>query len=705
MAPEQLEGKEADARSDIFALGAVLYEMATGRRAFEGKSQTSVIAAILEREPPPISSLQPMSPPQLDRVVKLCLAKDADERLQSAHDVKLQLEWIRDAGSQAGVPAPVAAHRKHRERIAWATAALLAIGFGLAIVGYIARAPQSGPAIISEISPPANSRFTFGGDAASVPTISPNGRRLALSAVGTDGRQLLWVRPLDSATSEPLSGTEDATFPFWSPDGHDLGFFANRKLNRIDASGGPPLSIADASTGRGGSWGADGTILFTPDTTSPIYRVLYSGGTPQQVTKMNTSRHEVTHRWPQFLPDGKHFLFYAHCNDPQNNATYAASLDGGEPKLIVRGDSNAVYAPPGYLLFVREGTLMGQRFNADRMSLSGDATPLGEHVEVNAIVWRGIFSLSENGILDYAVGTAGGYGIFWYDRSGKQTAQTSSSGDYHDPRISPDGRKLAYTIIAPGTSTWTIVVYDLARGVGARLTFSSSINRGPTWSPDGKSIAFVSNQNGLTHIYQKASDGTGSTLPLVVDNVPESYPSFSSDGRYLVFERLATTSGAHTEIWALPLSGDRKPFPVLQNQEYDVFQPSLSPDSKWLAYTSLESGRREIYVVPFRQGSGKWLVSPDGGYWPRWRRDCKELFYMSTDHKIMSAEISEAGSSVVIGKVAPLFQSSFASSAIGWTYDVSADGREFVVVSQVVQQVSAPLTLVTNWPALLKKSP
>jgi serine/threonine protein kinase len=702
MSPEQLEGQEADARSDIFSFGAVLFEMATGERAFEGKSQTSVIAAILEREPPPISQLQPMSPPALDRAVKICLAKDPDERFQSAHDVKLQLEWIRDAGSQAGIPAPVVKHRKNRERVAWASAALLAVVAALLAYNFIARAPKPAPAVVSEISPPASTNFAFGGDAAGPAVISPDGRRVAFSAIGSDGKQLLWVRPLDSATAQPLEGTDGATFPFWSPDGRSLGFFASGKLNRIDAFGSPPLAIAEASTGRGGSWGSDGTILFTPDTNNAIYRVPVSGGRPQAVTELNASRQEMSHRWPQFLPDGSHFLFYAHCNDPQNDATYAASLDGGEPKLIVHGDSNALYAPPGYLLFVREGTLMAQRFDVGSLRLTGDPMPLAEPAEVNAIVWRGIFSLSQNGILAYGVGSAGLYRMLWYDRSGKQTAETGAPGDYHDPRISPDGRKLAYNMIAPGTSNWTIAVSDLESGVSMRLTFSSSIDRAAAWSPDGKTIAFASNRSGKFHLYQKAADGTGTASPLVVDDALEMSPSWSADGRYLVFERLATAPGSHTEIWALSLSGDRKPFPVVQTQE-DVFQPSLSSDDRWLAYTSLGPGQREIYVVPFNRGGGKWLVSPGGGLYPHWRHDGKELFYLSPDNKIMSAEISESGSGIVVGQVAPMFLANTEGSTVGWTYDVSADGKEFVVVTQGAQPAAAPLTLVTNWPALLKK--
>jgi Tol biopolymer transport system component/predicted Ser/Thr protein kinase len=709
MAPEQMEGKEADARSDIFSFGAVLFEMATGKRAFEGKTTASVIAAILEREPPPISTMQPMSPPALDRTVRICLAKDPDERFQSAHDVKLQLEWIRDAGSQAGIAAPVVARRKNRERLAWSGMALFAIVAMLLAYGFIARAPQPARVIVSEISAPSNANFAFGGNVAGPPAISPDGRRLAFSAIGSDGKQRLWVRPLESATAQPLEGTEDARFPFWSPDGRYLGFFANGKLNRIDASGGPVLAIANASNGRGGAWGADGTILFTPDSISPLYRVSASGGTPQPVTKLNASLHENTHRWPQFLPDGKHFLFYAHGDISQNNGAYAASLDGGEAKLLVRNDSNAVYAPPGYLLFVRQGTLMAQRFDAGSLRFTGEAMPLAEHAGANLALWHGVFAVSENGILAYQVGNPVGENgrLLWFDRSGKQIAETGTFGYFTATSLSPDGSRLAAEIGIPGASGFNIWVFDLARGIPTRLTFSSSIDAAPCWSPDGKTIAFASDRHGKLHLYQKASDGTGTTLPLVEDNAEEDNPSFSSDGRYLLFERLAATPGSHQEIWALPLFGDRKAFPVVQSPQFDVAGPALSPDGKWLAYVSHQSGLEQIYVVPFGKGTGKWEVTNSGGSGatrPRWRRDGRELYFLSLDNKLMSAEISEQGTSLVVGKVAPLFQTnSMYSAHLHWPYDVSTDGKKFVVATQIVQGTSGPLTLVTNWPALLKK--
>jgi len=719
MPPEQAKGKAVDRRADIWAFGCVAYEMLSGKQAFEGESVSETLAGVILKEPD-WNALPSATPLAMRRLLSRCLAKDPKRRLQAIGEARIAIEETL-SGADAQPPlSPLLTEEGKREArggepwrraLPWAFTAIAAIAALIFALGYfrLARAPEPGRAIVSEISSPANASFAFRGNLSGPPVISPDGQRLAFAATGSDRKQRLWVRPLNAATAQPLEGTDGATFPFWSPDGRSLGYFANGKLNRIDASGGPPLAIADAANARGGSWGADGTILFTPDVVSPLYRMPASGGTPQPMTKLNASLQEVTHRWPQFLPDGKHFLFYAHGNVSQNNATYGASLGGGEPTLFVRGESNAVYAPPGYLLFVREGTLMAQRFDTGSLNLKDEAMPLAEHAEADPVVWRGVFAVSENGLLAYQAGNgiAGSRQLLWFDRNGKQIEETGPPGYFATPSLSPDDRNLAVQIGAPGGSGFNIWVFDLARrGIRTRLTFSPGIDSAPSWSPDGKTIAFASNRSGLFHLYQKAAEGTGRTAPLVVDNANESSPSFSSDGRHLIFERFAATPGAagsHYEIWALPLFGDRKAFPVVQNPQFNVSEPALSPDGKWLAYLSHETGLEQIYVVPFGNGAGKWQVSTGGGLWPRWRHDSRELFYLSPDNKIMSVEISEQGASLAIGKVAPLFQAEPLSISYHWPYDVSADGKKFVVATEGVQKTSEPLTLVVNWPALLKK--
>src|ERR1700680_2479201 len=395
MAPEQIEGKETDARSDIFSFGAVLYEMATGKKAFEGRSQASLIAAILEREPPPISTLQPMSPPALDRVVKTCLEKDPDERFQTAHDLKLQLQWIGEGGSQAGVPAPVAAHRKARERVAWVAAAVFLILAGVAAAAYWQLARQPERAVRAYILPPEKSSFRTGGPGVRPVVVSPGGRLLVFSAASSDGVRL-WVRPLDSLIAQPLVGTENATYPFWSGDSRNIGFFQDGKLKRIAVSGGPPQSLCDAPSGRGGTWSRDGVILFAPSTASTIFRVSQAGGATEPVTKLNAARQENSNRWPYFLPDGRHFIFFGRSNDTTQTGNFLGSLDGGEPKLVLKGSSTAaVYAPPSFLLFVRDGTLLAQGLDVAKGQLSGEALPVAERVEMNESTQRASFGASE----------------------------------------------------------------------------------------------------------------------------------------------------------------------------------------------------------------------------------------------------------------------------------------------------------------------
>ncbi len=704
MSPEQAKGRPVDRRADIWAFGCVLFEMLSGKKPFDGETITDVLAAVVRAEPD-WSLLPAATPGVVGNLLRRCLKKDAKQRLQAIGDARIALEEIL---SGTAVPeetsVSIPEQRSRRQYLAWALVAVLAtVAAGLGAWIWLARGAPGAPAVVSQIPPPPNANYVFGGNDVGAPAISPDGKWLAFVAAGSDGKQELWVRPLDATTAQPLAGTDGASYPFWSPDNRSIGFFANGNLDRIDASGGPPLTLAAAGNGRGGTWNQDGTILFAPTSSSPLFRVPASGGAARQVTQLNVSRQESGHRWPQFLPDGKHFLFYGASYAADRSGMYAASLDSSAPTLIVRGNSNAVYVPPGYLLFVRQGTLIAQRFDAASLRLVGQTGPLVEHAEVNSNVYRGVFTVSQNGILAYQAGGSLGQNaeLLWFDRSGKQIGETGEPGALYTPSLSPDDRKLAVRVTAPGAGTVNnIWIYDLAEGIKTRLTFSSANDGVPAWSPDGKTIAFASNRSGELHLYEKAADGTGSTSPLVVDNAREILPSFSSDGRYLIYERFAAQKGSHEEIWAMPLFGGRKPFVVVQNPQFDVGMSALSPDGKWLAYESAESGQREIYVVPFLHGSGKWEVSTGGGTWPRWRHDGKELFYLSPDNKIMSAEISEQSGSLEIGKVAPLFP---VNPVIGGqAYDVSADGKKFVVDTQAAPKTSEPLTLVVNWPSLLK---
>jgi eukaryotic-like serine/threonine-protein kinase len=703
MAPEQLEGKEADARTDLFAFGEVLYEMTTARAAFAGKTKASLIASILSAEPAPISTLQPMTPPALERLVRGCLEKDPDERWQTAHDVKLQLRAIAEGGSQSGLPAPVSARRRFRERLGWAAAgvaALLAVAFAF---GYFQRAPSQAHAIRAYIKPMEKSSFVFAGTASGF-GLSPDGRSLAYVATTPEGKALIWVRPIDSLQAQPLAGTEGAGFPFWSPDSRFIGFFAGGKLKKIEASGGPPLTLCDAPTGRGGAWNREGIILFTPSVSSPLHRVSVAGGAATPITTLDASRNEASHRWPSFLPDGRHFLYVAGSSftprDTPSNSLLVGSLDSKESKLLFHTHANAIYGS-GHILFLRQNTLMAQPFDPKRLELTGDAFPVADPVQEDEGRMHGIFSSSENGALTYAEGVSGqDRQLIWVDRSGKKLGEVPGADAYADPQISPDGKRLAFTLESSGYDIW---VYDIARAVKTRLTFgaasSQQANQAGVWSPDGRQIAYSCARPAKYGLCLRPSDGSGNEEFIHPGNEQPRYPNdWSPDGKVLACYE--AKQGA-LEIWMLPLSGERKPYPFLQSP-FNELGARFSPDGKWVAYTSLESGRPEVYVVPFPGPRGKWQVSTGGGTWPRWRRDGKEIFYLSPDNKIMAAQVRASGSSFEVGAIQPLFETRPYRAFINGSYDVTADGQRFVIAYEAGQPTAA-ITLVVNWTADLKK--
>jgi tRNA A-37 threonylcarbamoyl transferase component Bud32/WD40 repeat protein len=534
MSPEQIEGREADARSDIFAFGLLLYEMATGRRAFEGKTQASVIGAILATEPPPISSLQPLTPPALERLVKTCMAKDANERRQTMHDILLDLKWITEGGSQAGVPAPVIARRKNRERI-WMGAAvvLLVATLGLAaMVILYQRAASDVRPLRAFVLPPEGATFGVSGGSGGPVVISPDGKRLAFVATTSDGKRMLWTRSLESLTAQPLSGTEEAMFPFWSPDSRSLGFFAQNKLKKIDIAGGPPLALCDTSGNpRGGTWGREGVILFTPSTTSPLFRTSASGSPPTQVTKLEADIKVGTHRWPHFLPDGRHFLYVARATGPggtqQSGAEgiYVGSIDGKESKLLVRAISSGAYAS-GNVLFVREGTLMAQAFDPKLLEVTGDAFPVAEQVQFDLAYSLAAFSASENGVLAYHAGGVleNNSKLLWIDRTGKEIGGLGDAAAYYDQRISADGQKVAVSLFDPSARTIDIWIYEVARGLRTRFTFDPSFERFPVWSPDGSRVVFGSTRKGQYDLFVKPASGAG-TEELLLTTGLNLYPT------------------------------------------------------------------------------------------------------------------------------------------------------------------------------------
>lgn len=623
---------------------------------------------------------------------------------------QISLEQTEAAPSQVP-PVPLSAHpSKWNWKHSTTIAALIAIPVAASIfLAMDYRRFPAGPAnaLVSEIPAAPNTDFQFGPAYAVAPTLSPDGRQLVFLAQGPKGPPMLWVRPLDSSEARPLEGTEYAATPFWSPDGKFVAFFAEGKLKKVGVSGGPPVDICGAPNGRGGAWSADGTILFTPTSESSLFRVPAGGGTPTPVTTAEEVPQEEGQRWPQFLPDNRHFLFYAASESPElSGATYVGSLDGGKPRLLLSGATNAMYAPPGYLVFARDGRLMAQRFDAASFQLTGDPVQIANPVKSLPTAWRIMVSASQNGILAY-VGGAGsnGWQLAWFDASGKQMGTIGGTQFFRSPHLSPDGKEFAVAIGDLPAYKLDIWLFNLASGTRRRLTFDENQIFGPLWSPHGTTLAYFSTRNGKYYLEEKPTDGAGPVQPLIEDNSVEDVPdSWSPDGRYIAFTRSDTRGGAASQIWILPLFGDKKPYPFL-NGEYDESEASFSPDGKWLAYVSDESGRGEIYIVPFPKRSGRWQVSTEGGASPHWRRDGKELFYVSPANKLMATQILESRTSLRIVSSRPLFQTTPPESLwAGWRFDVTADGKKFLVVTRSPEHASAqPVTLVANWPALLKQ--
>src|ERR1700674_596296 len=698
IAPEVLQGEEADARSDIFSFGCVLYEMITGRRAFEGKSQLSVFTAILEKDPEPISATQPLAPPMLDCAVRACLAKDPADRFQSAHDVALDLRWIADSS-----PADSSAKTAPLNKSLTAGLAALLIGF-IALAGFAgyrwAKSSEEPVSLHAEIPPPDKFSLDTTGDAGGMPVLSPRGDKLAFVAHSGETKAL-FVRSLNSDSAQQLDGTQNAMHPFWSPDGRYIGFFANGKLAKIPASGGPVSALADAPNARGGSWSANDVIVFAPDFTSGLAKVSAQGGTAEPATAMDKTKHD-TQRWPWFLPDGKHFVFLATSHtggDPKQNGIYLGSADNLETRLIVATESAAQYAS-GYLLYRNGTALVAQPFDLDSASLPGSATPLVNNLRDDVGVWRSIFAVSQNGVMVYQTGSAASAKsrLVWYDRSGKGLADFDpADSTIVDVRLSPDNKRVGY---AGGNGIWSL---DLVRKTKTRITFDQQLVRDAFWSPDGKTLMFsaqVVQGGGVVEIRSKAADSSGAKNELIAEPHNYHYPAWSPDGKSLTY--LWGSGEKMVSLWMLPLVGDAKPVAIVQppSPQSNIHAYRVSPDGHWLAYGSDESGQQEIYLTSFPEGKGKWKVSSGGGAYPAWTGNGKELFYIDLGSDFYVCSVSPKGSEIEVGTPQHLFHAS--TPGIGVTFDVSFDGKR-LLVNHAEEEAQAPLQLITNWTAELKK--
>jgi serine/threonine protein kinase/Tol biopolymer transport system component len=734
MSPEQARGEALDARTDLFSFGSVLYEMATGRQAFNGNTSGAIIAAILHEEFTPPRDLKADLPPKLEEIIVKALEKDRELRYQSATEIRTDLKRLKRDTSSGRVapglsPAPAGVspaegtpwraptdadlkvgattggRRPLLQRLPWAAvgAALVLVALAMAgIMWWFMRAPKEEPVTRFSIFPPENtsivySSFTgsFGGSPMS---LSPDGRHLAFIAIPPSKPRRLWVRSFDSLVAKPLEGTEGAISPFWSPDSRSIGFYSyfDGKLKKVALSGGLPETLCDA-WGWGATWSRDGVIVF--ENHAGLYRVAATGGAPTLVAAREATGRSAWHIQPQFLPDGRHFL---RSTIPrgflQDYSIEIGSLDSPKTEHLLDTNSIALYAAPDYLVYMKGSTLMAQGFDAQRLRLTTEPVPVAEGVP--RVFGDYSFSVSQSGVLAYQTGEAGTNELVWFNRQGERLGTVGPEGSYSNPALSPDGTKLAVGVVDPKLGTRDIWVYDLKRGTGSRLTFDPADDLGPTWSPDGSRVMFTSDRKGQRDIYQQLANGLGSAE--VVFESKSHYKNIddvTSDDRYAIYE---SNDPPFNTLWLLPLVGERTPRPFVQGS-FDANQAQFSPNGRYVAYTSDETGRWGVFVQTFPEQRGKWQVTANGGWGPMWRRDGKEMFYLGLDGKMMAVEVKTDAAQFEAGEPKQLFQTQLQESWKRNQYVVTPDGQRFLLVYPREAEKPSPITVVVNWPALLKK--
>jgi serine/threonine protein kinase/Tol biopolymer transport system component len=702
MSPEQARGRSVDRRTDIFAFGCVLYEMLVGKQAFEGETVSDTLAAVLRAEPD-WQALSEDTPPDIARLLRRCLAKDSKTRLRDIGEARIVLERVLrgDIERPDTAARTEAQPRLSRGRLMapWIVSGTLAVAALLLGAAHMSSRPLELPVIRSAILPPEDTPWDLRGVHPGPATLSPDGKRLAFTARNANGT-FLFVRDLAAYDARLLQGTQGAGYPFWSPDSRAIGFFADGKLKRVEAEGGPPIALCEAPVGKGGTWNEDGLIVFAPSFNSPIHKVAATGGESVALTRVDASRGENSHRFPQFLPDGEHFIYLARAAGSggalgmMGTSIRVGSLSDTTGRDLMPSISNACYAT-GYLLFLRENVLMARPFDPDGVEFTGDAFPLIEQVRAIPGASRGIFDASQNGLLVYQSGAKmPGNQPVWLDLEGKELARLGEPLEHDGPTISPDGKKVAIEIYDVMGGTPDIWIYDVDRGIRARFTFDPAPETDPVWSPDGSHIAFASARDGTPDIFVKSVLGGGTEVSVLASDTSKWPADWSPDGRYIVFQEAG--AGGAMDITAVPSTGGETI--AIAHSSYNEIQPALSPNGRWLAYTSDETGRSEVYVTYFPGGGRKWQVSLAGGGNPRWRPDGRAIFYLSLNSDLHMADVGSADSTFVIGESRRLFD---ASSAID--FDVAPDGKRLLLLTNVDQHQMSPLTLLTNWTALAEE--
>ncbi len=720
MSPEQVQGQETDHRSDIFSFGVLLYEMLTGKSPFTGAHESAILYEIVNVDVPPPSTVKPEIDGELDRIVLECMEKDPNERMQSIKQVAIDLNRFKRTSSRtrlsrtfstgsipkmsnetisrSGTVPFLGSSFISMNRLPWIVAAVCFIGAVALGVMYVRSSPEGENIIRSVISPPEKAHFQFFGNTSGPPVISPDGKKIVFVAKDSTDKRRLYLRSLDALDAQPLAGTEGAIHPFWSPDNQFIGFVAQGRLKKIEASGGSPVTICNSGDSRGGAWNQEGTIIFSPGAGNPLFKVSAAGGTPTVITNLDSVRKETTHRWPFFLPDGQHFLYFARTVSTgaqgEGDAICIASLDGEFKKVLVNASSNAVYAS-GFLLFVRGSDLIAQRFDQSSLELEGTATVIVQGIVYDPSISRGLFSASQNGLMLYQTGNVQiGSKLILADRSGKTLGMIGDVGEYLRFQISADNKRIAVSVFDQKSRNNDVWIFEINRGLKTRFTFDPAGELNPVWSRDGDQIVFASSRKGRPDLFIKSSNSASNEELLLESGNNKTPTDWSSDGKYLSY----TEKG---DILILSMDsqgsdGGRKTIPYLQTEFFEG-EARFSPDGRWIVYTSNESGQAEVYLRSFPGPGGKWQVSTSGGFTPVWRSDGKEIFFISVDGKMMSAEIRVKGSTVEVSSARSLFEMK------GVFYDVFADGKRFVLNTDVETQTTSPLTLVVNWDADQKK--